>query len=64
MRIPASRVLIMATYEPCAKIHGLSPLSNTGRMSDLYNLTFGRRSERLHHYPAFDGQGLRKTGPF
>lgn len=54
----------MATYEPCAKIHGLSPLSNTGRMSDLYNLTFGRRSERLHHYPAFDGQGLRKTGPF
>lgn len=47
-----------------SRIHGLSPLAITGPSSGLYNLiTSGRRFQRLHHYPAFDGLGLRRTGP-
>jgi hypothetical protein len=32
-------------------------------VSNPIQLTCGRRSERLHHYPACGGHGLRKTRP-
>jgi hypothetical protein len=38
-------------------------LHDTARRPSLINLTSGRHSKRLHHYPAFGGQGLRRTRP-
>ncbi len=48
----------------CFEIQGLSPLHNRVRFRHQSKLTFGRRSGRLHHYPACGGRGLRKMRPF
>jgi hypothetical protein len=48
----------------CFEIQGLSPLHSLVRFRHQSKLTFGRRSGRLHHYPACGGRGLRKMRPF
>jgi len=45
-------------------IQGLSPIAQPGRFPHQINLTFGRRSRRLHQHPACGGQGSGRREPF
>ena len=40
------------------------PDSMTWSFPHQIQLTYGRRSQRLHQYPAFGGSGLRRSRPF
>lgn len=60
MGISESRFLgygMIANLRWLFAIQGLSPLQDLIRLRHQFKLTFGRRAQRLHQYPACGGRG-------